>query len=256
MIKNFSRSILGIIATLALTSVNLMAQAPASAAAPDPAAAPTDEWVAALRFGFNYNSGNTDTSLLDFGATANREVGDDIYTFTAAHRIGEADSVTNVDASEAKADYKHLFTERLYAGLGLGWMRDEIADVQYRVTIEPKIGYFIFKDPTGFSLNLETGPGYIFEEVGDISDDYLAPFIGERLDYVISDTAKIFQHARITFSADSSDNYLVKAGAGIETTVTESLSLITGVELDYDNEPALGRKKDDVRVVTSLNVTL
>jgi hypothetical protein len=51
---------------------------------------------------------------------------------------------------------------------------------------------------------------------------------------------------------DQVDNYLVNFEAGIETTLTKTISLKTFVIDNYASRPAAGRLKNDVKLVSAL----
>jgi putative salt-induced outer membrane protein YdiY len=105
-------------------------------------------------------------------------------------------------------------------------------------------------------LSIEGGPAYIFEEIGGESDNYLAPRIANRLDWKISDTAKLFQTAEYLFDISDSDAYLVNAELGIETTVTELVSLVVSIKDAYNNAPADGKERNDIAIISGLKLNL
>ena len=184
----------------------------------------TGPWSNNFSLGYNQTDGNSDTSLLNLKLTSVYEEDQDIFRFEAEHSFGDNENTTNIDYSKALAEYKRLFSDLYFGSFGVTFLRDEIADVRYRVTINPSLGYFFVKNDDGF-FSLEAGPSYLFEEVGGISDDYLAPRIGYRFEYQITETAKIFSNADVFFSADDGDNYLVQSEHGIETAISKGLSL-------------------------------
>jgi len=211
------------------------------------------DWDRLLSFGYDKTSGNSDTSMLAIKGVITREKEDNIWRFAAEERYGETDDEKKIDYSKAVAEYKRLLSDRLYAGMGISASRDDIADVDYRVSPNPVLGYFLLKNERT-RLNLEVGPSYLFEKVGGIKDDYLAPRVGERFELQITDNAKLFQAVELTFSAEDSENYLVEAEAGIEAAITTLLSLIASVKDTYDNQPALDKERNDIAILTSLGV--
>lgn len=210
-------------------------------------------WENTFSFGYNKTNGNSDTSLLNTKIMSLYDQDKDQITLSGEYNFGDTDNETNVDYTKGLAEYKKIMTDLLYRGIGATYLRDGIADVKYRAIINPAIGYYFYKTDLGF-FNVEAGPSYLFEEVGGISDDYLAPRIGDRLEYQITDTAKIFQLADVILSAEDSSNYLIQSEAGIETAISEGLSLIFKVRDNYDNRPAAGNKKNDIALMTAIGV--
>ena len=218
-------------------------------------------WDKSLNFGFNLTDGNSDTVLFTAGANASADYGDDLFDFEVAVKYGEARNLdTGVKAEtqndvRARGDYKHLISDRWYLGTGADFLHDNIADVNYRVKAKTALGYFLIKDED-LRFNVEAGPGYVFERVASISNDYFAPFISERLEWDITETSKFYEAATVTFDVDESDNTLVEAEAGLEAALSTNLSLIVAVKDIYDNLPAEGRQRNDLSIITALKVAL
>lgn len=221
-----------------------------------------DAWQKSLAFGFNMTQGNSDTTLLTILGTVKRETSDDLIDFGLSHNFGTDENAENEDGDDtsrndvrANASYNFKLSERLYSGAGTKFLYDEIALVDYRVNINPTLGYFLVKDPT-YSFALEGGPGYIFEKVDEIEDDYFSPRIADRFDWIISCTSKLYQSAEIMFDVNDSDNYIVNADLGIEAAISSELSLVVALRNTFDGTPAEDRDKNDLAVISALKVTL
>ncbi len=242
---------------LVLTPTITIAEDAPVCPAPKPNQGP---WVNTFNFGYNKTSGNSDVSLLNLGFLSKYEKEEHLLRFQADHNFGETETVdsgekqTNVDYSFVSGEYKNIVSEKLYLGLGTDFMRNEISDVKYRVLANPRVGYFIFKEDKVGSLDVYAGPSYLWEEVADETDDYLAPRLGNRFEYQLTETAKVFETLDVILSAESSDNYLVQGEAGIETKITDMLKLVFKVRTIYDNQPALGNDKNDLALLTGLGI--
>lgn len=210
-------------------------------------------WNSSIALGFSLTDGNSETSLLHISARTEKEKDSNIWSFNVQEKYGETENDTTVDMTSGKAGYKRLLTERFYLGAATDYLRDEIADIKYRVVPEITAGYFLLKDED-LEFNLEAGPAYVFEEVGGVSNDYLAAKIGNGFKYQISPTSRIFQTSSVLLDTSDSDNYIIDASAGLEVAINASLSLILAVRDLYDNVPAEGKKRNDVAFVTSIGL--
>ena len=210
-----------------------------------------EAWGRSIYFGFDLEDGNNDSTLLSLGTKAEREKDSNIWRFELGTKYGEVEDSETIDETTGLAEYKRLLTERFYVGLGVDYLRDDISLVDYRVTNYLPVGYFLIKNDQ-LRFNVEAGPSYVFEEVDKIEDDYFAPRVGERLEWKISETSKIFEEAYCVFDINDSDNYIIEAEAGIEAAIAASLSLIVSFKDQYDNVPAKGLKKNDLQLLTSL----
>jgi putative salt-induced outer membrane protein YdiY len=220
------------------------------------------EWDSSALIGFNLTQGNSETTLLTLGLKAALDKDGNVIDLAADYGYGEdkaLDSEENGDTSRndfrAAARYDRILGERFYVGFGAKFLYDEIADVDYRVNMDPNVGYYLLRD-NSFKLRLEGGPSYVFEKVGGEEDDYFAPRLGDRFEWAITCTSKIYQQAEVLFDASDSDNYLVNAEVGIEAAIATNLALAFIIRETFDNQPAAGREKDDLAIISSLKVSL
>jgi putative salt-induced outer membrane protein YdiY len=234
-------------------------------------AAETNKWDASLAAGATLTKGNSDTFLgnLTFKATRKYSPYDEVLLGAGAtygttkkeqtffdkqtppkeHNHDVTDTTT-ANAS-ASGQYNHLFTERFYGGVRLDLLHDAIADVKYRVTLSPLAGYYLIKQTNTF-LAVEAGPSLVTEKVGNESDTYAALRLAERFEHKFSNKAKVWQSIEILPQIDRFENYIVNAEVGAEASLTENFSLRGVIQDTYDNEPAEGRKKNDIKLITSL----
>jgi putative salt-induced outer membrane protein YdiY len=219
-------------------------------------------WDKGISAGFNLTSGNSETKLLNLGFKAVKEETGNIWDTMAAYNFGED---ANVDSEQfgdttrndfrASGRYDRLFSDRWFAGLGSFFLYDEIADLDYRVTAEPGLGYYFVKNDD-VKFRVEAGPGYVFERQGGVDNDYIAPRISDRFEWIISCTSKLYQSASLLGDVNDSDNYLFLGEVGVESALSSSLAIVFTVRETFDNQPAPGRSKDDLQLITSLKVAL
>ncbi len=218
-------------------------------------------WDKSILFSYGFSEGNSNTQTLSGAGKLFRDYNDDIWNFEVAGGYGEADSddssvkEQNRGDISTKASYKHLLSKRFYLGAGLDFLHDDINEVNYRFTLSPNAGVFLVREED-IKLSLEAGPGYVWEEVDDIKDDYLAPRIANRFDWKFSETGKIFQTTEYLLDVDDSDNYIVKSELGVEAALNSMLSLVVSVKNDYDNVPAKDKERSDTIVAAGLKVNL
>jgi putative salt-induced outer membrane protein YdiY len=236
--------------------------------AADTIKAQTNKWEASAAAGITLTRGNSDTFLGNLTLNAARKAPRDEVLLGASATYGTTEKETQVtfpsgvtlkrDESEtttanaaAFGQYNHLFTEQFYGGVRLNLLHDAIADVKYRVTLSPLAGYYLIKNPRT-RLAVEAGPSFIAEKVGNDSDQYVALRVAERLEHKLSDKAKVWQSIEVLPQIDDFQNYLVNAEIGVEAGLSEKLSLRAVLQDTYDNVPAEGRKKNDLKLITAL----
>lgn len=224
-----------------------------------------DAWQKSLALGFNKTSGNSDTTLLTLLGAVKRETDNDLVDTNAAYNLGQDSNSRNADGEKerkttrndtrAGASYNYKLTPDWYSGLGGQYLHDQVADISYRVTLTPTLGYFLVKNDD-VSLSLEGGPGYIFEKVSGTENDFFAPRVADRFDWVISCTSKLFQKTEFLYDTTNSNNYLINSEVGVEAAISTELSLVVSLRDNYDHEPAPGKEKNDLQMITALKVSL
>ena len=227
------------------------------------ASAPKDPalWDKTLLFGLNITGGNSNTSLVNGKVAVARDYESNIWNFSLGGAYSQQESKTSGEDEttqnnvNAEGSYKRLFDEVYYGGFTTKFLYDEIADVDYRVTLKPGLGMFLVREDD-VKLSVEGGPGYLFERVGEEDDNYFAPFVGNRLDWVITATSKLYETTEVIFDAEDSENYLVTAELGLEAAINGSLSLVFSVTDNYDGVPAPDKESNDVVVGSALKVLL
>jgi putative salt-induced outer membrane protein YdiY len=219
--------------------------------AQDPALQKEPTWETSAALGFTLQRGNTKTLLFTGNIQTTKKTPKHEWNFGADATYGENDDEKNAENMRGYGQYNHLFTERFFGYLRGEVFHDDIADIDYRITIGPGAGYYFIKEKN-MSLRAEAGPAFVHEKTGDGTDDYLTVRLAERFDWKFNDRAKIWQSLEVLPQVDDFDNYLLNAEAGLETSITPKLSLRTYVQDTYDNEPAPDRQKNDVKFVTAL----
>lgn len=220
-------------------------------------AADTNKWESSAAAGLSLTRGNSETLLatLDLKSTRKTPTDEIILGATAAYGENKNQVTDKTDKTAeslaALAQYNHTINERWYAGLRADFLHDELADLKYRFTISPLIGYYAIKE-TDTTLKFEAGPSGVFERQGDEDNQYAALRLAERFEHKFNPKAKLWQSLEYIPQVDRFHNYLLIAEVGAEAALTERFSLRGVIQDYYDNEPAAGRKRNDLKLITSL----
>ena len=210
------------------------------------------KWETNASVGFTLTQGNNDTLLATASILSLKKWELNELSLTADGSLGEVEGVKNNETLRGTGQYNRLFTnDRTFALLNLSALHDAIADVEFRGTVSPGLGHYFFKEDK-FELSGELGPGFVYEKVGGITDHYLSLRAAEAAKYQISERARLWQKLEYIPQVDHFENYLVIAEIGIDSDLTEKLGMRFTIQDVFDNEPAAGRKSNDLRVVSSL----
>lgn len=214
----------------------------------------TNRWETTASAGFTITSGNSDSILANAQILSLRKWEQNEVRLGADATYGELDSEKNVEGLHGFAQYNRLFTERAYGYMRLDALHDAIADVEYRLTFSPGAGYYFIKNETT-QLSGEVGPAFIYEKQGGDTTGYFTARLAERFEHKFNENVRIWQTIEFLPQVDDLNNFLINAEVGVESKLTQKLSLKVFAIDNYDNEPAPGREENDLKVVTALGYT-
>jgi putative salt-induced outer membrane protein YdiY len=179
----------------------------------------------------------------------------DLIRLSADAQNGESSGDKNADNAKGNQNYKHLVSDRAYLVGDVAELYDSVADISYRITPSLGIGYFLIKE-SKTSLSVDIGPGYQWEKIGGIEDDYAIFRAGERFEHTFESGAKVWQAADYTPKVEDTDIYTVNAEVGAEAAMTKSISLRVVFSDQYINIPAAGRERNDTKLIGGVSVKL
>jgi putative salt-induced outer membrane protein YdiY len=259
------------IASLLITALCLGGFLAVSAMAQD--AKPEEKkprWETVANLGVTLTRGNSKNLLATAGLDTVRKLPQDEFFLGAKLSYGDTtvDGEKSTTQQDAKGygQWNHLFTPRFYGGLRVDGLYDKIAGIHYRFTISPLVGYYFIKN-TNMTLSAEVGPSYITEEVVSRVPDpfnpgqtvkrvdensYIAARVGERFEYKFMSGAKLWQTAEWLPQVTDVENWILIAEIGLSAPVTKKLSAQLVLQDTYDNVPATGRLKNDLKLIAGL----
>lgn len=223
-----------------------------SAAALQAAApAPATGWNTSAALGLSVTKGNSDTVLFTANIKTGRKWGQNELAMGADAAYGENSGVKNTESYHAFVQYNRLFSERCYGYGRADFLHDSIANLNYRVALSPGVGYYFIKDAKT-SLSAEAGPGFIFERLGGVNMSYVSLRLAERFEHKFTDRTRMWQSFEYLPQLENFSNYIINFEIGLETDLTDKMSLRTALLDTFDNIPAPGRKKNDLKLITSI----
>jgi putative salt-induced outer membrane protein len=208
-------------------------------------------WESSVSAGLSLTKGNSDTLLTTVAFKTHTKTPTNEFMFGADGSYGENDSVKNNETLHGVSQYNHLFGKRFYGFFNLEGLHDGIADLQYRFTLSPGAGYYFVKT-TNTTFAGEVGPGLIFQRLGGVDTTYASMRLAERFEHKLNDGARVWQKVEFLPQVNKPDNFLVNAEIGAEAALTKTFYLQVTLQDNFVNQPAPGRKDNDVKLISSL----
>ncbi len=212
------------------------------------------EWERSVTLGFNQTRGNSDTLLHRFAARGEQIAEKHEWLIDLEWTYGESDKEKNNEFGRAGIEYKQMLNRRFYADAMLEFTYDAVKDLDYRVIVGPALGYFILRDET-FRLSVEAGPSYVAQRQGGVSEDFIALRFAENFSYRINKQVRVWQGTEYIPRIDDFEQYLLNSEVGVESAISNVMSLGISLEHRYDNQPAEGAKRNDLFLVSTLKYT-
>ena len=221
---------------------------------------PKDGFETSLSLGFTLTDGNSNTMLGNASlSTIGRKPGYGRLRAGVEGNYGQSklddETETTIEDLRAFANAHKNISARTFLALHGDALYDDIAEIDYRFTVSPGLGYTIVEGGS-VTLTAEIGPAYLWEKVAKQTDDYFAIRLAERLDYSISDTARLWQSVEYLPKSDALDDYLLAAELGVEAALNSRLSLRIVLRNDYDSTPGTDLKHNDLTLISGLSMSL
>jgi putative salt-induced outer membrane protein YdiY len=232
----------------------------ATLAQPVPSATPAPpQWVSSAALGVTLTRGNSDTTLVSADAhTEKKWEADDLSLginglYGNQRTLGATSTTETADLLHGYVQYNRSFASNFYGFFRVDGLHDGIADIQYRLTLSPGVGYYFVKEKNT-DVSVEAGPGWIDEKLGHRYMNFAVFRVAEKIHQTISDRARFWETLEYLDQMDNLDNYIVNAEIGIEADLTKKKNLSLRCTLDdsYNNLPALGRLKNDLKLITAI----
>ena len=211
------------------------------------------QWNSSASLGLTVAKGNTDTLLVNGQISSAKITKYNEFTVGLEGGYGEQNTVKDVESLHGYGQWNHLFTPRLFSYLRADGLHDGIAELDYRYTLSPGIGYYFVKN-TNTTFAAEVGPGVVFERLGGIDDTYATLRVGERYEHKFNPRTRFWESIEVLPEVDKWQKYIANAEIGVEAAITKTLSLKTYVQDNYVNRPALDRHNNDVKLVSGISV--
>ena len=212
-----------------------------------------DGWTSSAALTLTMADGNSDNlnTSASYDTALRRDAGE--FFFTTNYSYAEADNIVSADSLITRTQFNKLLSDKTYLGIGLGLLRDDIADIDYRITPAVTLGHYFIKQDH-MTLSFEVGPGYTFEEVGGITDDYFSIVAGEKFIWEINKRISLKQSLTGHINPSETDDYNLVADISLDTDITKHLAWRIAASWSFDNTPATGSDKDDITLSSGISV--
>jgi putative salt-induced outer membrane protein YdiY len=226
---------------------------PAPAPAPPPKPPPVKRWSGAVTATGLATRGNSDSESIRFSVDALRKGDKDTLTLAAGYALGQTkneqtgETTTNIDNWFGQAKLDYAFNEKWYNYALARVERDNVANLDLRVSPGLGVGYRYINKPETH-LNLEGGVSYVWESYdNDGTNEHVALRLAYHYDKKLNDKVSLVHNVEYLPSVYAIDDFNLNADLGIRAQLTTNMFSEFKVEWRYDSTPAPGANDNDLR---------
>jgi putative salt-induced outer membrane protein YdiY len=220
---------------------------------------PPVRWTGSIVANALVTRGNSESENVGASVNLVRRSEIDRITFGAGYYYGRqknqdtGESETNVNNWFVLGKYDFFVTKQFYLYAAARVERDEIADLDLRLTAGGGLGYQWFETPT-FNLFTEAGLAWVYEDFSDQpSEDHAALRLAYHVDWTPHKMLKLFHNLEyLPNVTEPFVDYNLNLDAGLRATIISDFFAEFKFEFRYDSTPAIDKKKEDLRFLVGV----
>ena len=225
----------------------------------NPPTKPIPKWVGSISAGFTSTHGNTKTETISASGNMTKRTEKDRTQISADYAKGkQEDRATGADETiedwwRAKGKYDYFFSKKKYAYVDGRYEKDAVAELDRRVIVGGGGGYQ-WIESTDMNFSTEIGLASLYEKFDNQTDSNseLSTQLGYNFDKKLTRNTK-FTHDLTYYPAlDKFSDYFLTSTAGIRTDFSSNFFATFKTIFNYDETPAIGAHKTDVKYFLGL----
>jgi len=204
------------------------------------------DWDSYIDWSTSFNTGNTESLNTKLRGDTTFRIGDHRHIGEISFAREEQDFDPIKEQDLFKYNYNWLFRDDWFFSAGLGFERDPIRELEYRVVTSAGMGLDIWDMPRR-TLNIQLSGGYMQEDIGASLETstvaiwglrYRQDFFGEDLE--------LFHDHNVTRYLSGRDNTIYKTSTGLRFEITDLLYANASLDFDYETQPVSTATSEDV----------
>lgn len=208
---------------------------------------------ARVNVGYSSTSGNTESKSSHFDGKFTARTTQNRYTISGELNRSEESGINTVSNSMANLSYDHFLNKKWYLYSNALFEKDKFKDLNFRSGLGIGGGYQFLETPLT-NLSFEAGINYINSEYTNAPDEGYPSarwaFDFER--YFFNKSFQLFHSHEGFVSIGSTSDIFIISQTGIRVPLFKNINATLQYNLDWEKNPAPGRKKSDSMLIFSL----
>ncbi len=203
-------------------------------------------WSTQADLSGSLSTGNSETEAVNLLVQSTLALDWTIHDVNLLFGREEAEGVRVREQLDLDYGYKRFFADKWFALGNAEYYRDELKEIDLRITLGGGIGYQVWQDSFG-ALSVGMGASVVFDEIGAKAKEN--PAWRWELDYnrfFWSKQFELFHRHSLLVIPDSGRGEVVEASTGLRVAINERLDTHIRVDHRIDTKPPVGAEKTDV----------
>ena len=209
-------------------------------------------WQGDVNLGMNATKGNSRIDNLHIDGELKFRNRFNRYIVGGQYNLQKNQGTNTAKNARANGAYHRFTTDKWYALLNTSASIDEFQDLNLRLTAGPGMGYEFWQSDLR-NLAFEGGLNYTYEDFEkEPKDDYATLRWSLKFDHwLYKRRAQYFLTHTGLESVEDLNNLVLQTQTGFNIPIMERLKTKFELDIDFNNEPAAGRRKTDVKYLVT-----
>ncbi len=210
------------------------------------------KWSGQLALGGNATGGNVDGYRVNTDARLIRKNDGHRTTLTANGDYAETETTTTAQQFNTNAEDRHDLSKKSFAKADLGYLHNDLLGIKHQTRAALGAGYYFAKtEKTEWTV--DAGPAYVYENRENLESSHSANArLGHEIKHSITDDLRLFQNGEVLTALTNIDEWRYNTEAGIETDISDHMSLRLSGRNRFQSEVAEDRENNDFSIGASL----
>ena len=208
-------------------------------------------WETTAAMGLTLNRGNSDKTGFKLDWDSKYSSDERELHWESGYHFADDAGQTSTDRLDARLQGNRQLEGPWYIGSAIGFLRDDLAAIDYRLTPSILIGHDLIRTERT-RLVVEVGPMMTFEQTDEGYDEYASLMAAQRLEHEFNERVSLKQSVVATAAFDDPERYILESRLALDTKLNSQLSWRCELESRYENLPVGGRDHHDLLLTSGV----
>ncbi|MEQ8691484.1 MAG: DUF481 domain-containing protein [Pseudomonadales bacterium] len=212
------------------------------------------EWNSRADLSMVISNGNSDTESLNtlIESTLKRDTVQHAVSLLISQE--EAEEETVKEQFDFDYGYKRFLSEKWYAAGNGEYFKDELKDIDARITLGAGMGYQVWDNSFG-AFSVEAGISAVREDVdGDTDDNPAFRWALSYNRFLMAKQLEFFHKHALLVIPDSDSGEVISSSTGLRYALNDRIDTSARIDVNHETEPSPDSSKTDVTYTLGIGI--